>query len=357
MKVMIMAGGTGGHIFPAAAVAEALIAQGHQIRWLGSLNGMEGKVVPSMGYEFCGLPVTAWYGGRLRKLFAPINLFRALVSCLRIFASEKPDAVVGFGGYASAPGGIAAWLLKTPLILHEQNGVPGLTNKKLESKATTVLQAFPNTFDEPYEVVGNPVRQAICNVEKPTARKVGQHKTLRLLVLGGSQGAEVINDTVPLAVSQSRYTKSIEIWHQAGANKADKTASLYSQHVIEASVVEFIDDMAKAYQWCDLVIARSGASTVSELAAVGTYSILIPYPWHKDRQQFKNAQWLVDQGCAECIEQKDLTVESLMTKIDYWFTSRSELLQKSEQTWQMGVRDSAQRIVSVINETVTRKAA
>lgn len=357
MKVMIMAGGTGGHIFPAAAVAEALQDQGHEIRWLGSLNGMEGTVVPTLGFEFCGLPVTAWHGGRLRKLLAPLNLIRAIASSLGIFRREQPDVVVGFGGYASAPGGIAAWLLNTPIVLHEQNGVPGLTNKKLEAKAAVVLQAFPDTFAKPYEVVGNPVRAAICALDKPTKRAVGQRRTLRILVLGGSQGAQAINEVVPHAISQSRYKKSIEVWHQTGKQKADATDAHYRKQSLEASVVEFVDDMAQAYSWCDLVVARSGASTVSELAAVGAYSILVPYPWHKDRQQFKNAMWLSDQGCAEYIDQQELTADVLTDRIDYWFTNRAELLNKSEQAWNMGVRDSAQRIVSVINECVSRKAA
>ncbi|TCS41716.1 undecaprenyldiphospho-muramoylpentapeptide beta-N-acetylglucosaminyltransferase [Reinekea marinisedimentorum] len=356
-KVMIMAGGTGGHIFPAAAVAEKLVESGYQVRWLGSLNGMEGKLVPQMGYEFCGLPVTAWHGGRLRKLLAPINLLRAFLGCCAIFLKEKPSAVIGFGGYASAPGGVAAWVMRIPLILHEQNGVPGLTNKKLAAKASVVLQAFPNTFAEDYEVVGNPVRANLCEFQKPELRGLASGRALKLLVLGGSQGAQAINELVPQALPLCKAAAPVEIWHQAGKGKADECLTAYKDAGVEATVVEFIDDMKAAYEWCDLVVARSGAATVSELAAVGAYSILLPYPWHKDRQQFDNADWLKQAGAAEWYEQKDLTAEALAGRIDYWNKNRNELQQASTRSWQLGVRDSARRILKVVQEFLPEVAA
>lgn len=356
-KVMIMAGGTGGHIFPAAAVAEQFAEAGFDVRWLGSRRGMEGKLVPQMGYEFCALPVTAWHGGRLRKLLAPFNLFRAFLGSMAFFVREKPDAVVGFGGYASAPGGLAAWLMRIPLVLHEQNGIPGLTNRKLASRATRVLQAFPETFEEDYEVVGNPVRASLCELGKPDERKVGQARALKVLILGGSQGAQSVNELVPKALAKCRRSKNVEVWHQAGKYKADQALAAYKEAGIEASVVEFIDDMAKAYQWCDLVIARSGASTVSELAAVGSYSILIPYPWHKDRQQFRNAQWLQGNEAAEWFEQDELSAEKLAERIDYWNQNRSELVVASARAWQMGIRDSAKRILKVVQEILPEEMA
>jgi UDP-N-acetylglucosamine--N-acetylmuramyl-(pentapeptide) pyrophosphoryl-undecaprenol N-acetylglucosamine transferase len=354
---MVMAGGTGGHIFPAAAVAQTLVESGYDIRWLGSLNGMEGKLVPQMGYEFCGLPVTAWHGGRIRKLLAPINLLRAFLGCCAIFLKEKPAIVIGFGGYASAPGGVAAWFLRIPLILHEQNGVPGLTNKKLASKARVVLQAFPDTFNGDYEVVGNPVRANLCDFPKPELRGLGGGRTLKLLILGGSQGAQSINELVPQALAECKTVASVEVWHQAGENKADSCLAAYKAAGVEATVVEFIDDMKTAYEWCDLVIARSGAATVSELAAVGVYSILLPYPWHKDRQQFDNADWLKRGGAAEWYEQDELTAQALADRIDYWNKNRKALIEAATRSWHLGVRDSAKRILKVVQEFLPEVAA
>ncbi|TXR51997.1 undecaprenyldiphospho-muramoylpentapeptide beta-N-acetylglucosaminyltransferase [Reinekea thalattae] len=356
-KVMIMAGGTGGHIFPAAAVAEALVQAGYEVSWLGSKRGMEGKLVPNMGYQFCGLPVTAWHGGKLRKLIAPINLLRAFLACVAIFKQQKPAAVIGFGGYASAPGGVAAWLMKIPLILHEQNGVPGLTNKKLASKARTVLQAFPDTFEQDYAVVGNPVREAMCQFENPEQRQLGQSQQLKILVLGGSQGAQSINSLLPEALAKMSSLDAVDVWHQAGANKVADCQQAYQQNGVEAKVVEFIDDMAQAYQWCDLVIARSGAATVSELAAVGVYAILLPYPWHKDRQQFNNAMWLSKADAAEWYEHDDLNAEKLAERIDYWQQHRTELQAAAMNSWQLGVRDSASRILKVIQQILPEDKA
>jgi UDP-N-acetylglucosamine--N-acetylmuramyl-(pentapeptide) pyrophosphoryl-undecaprenol N-acetylglucosamine transferase len=356
MKIMIMAGGTGGHIFPAAAVAEQFKVEGWGIRWLGSFRGMEGQIVPKLGFEFCGLPVTAWHGGRLRKLIAPLNLMKALWLSFWILKHEKPDVVLGFGGYASAPGGIAAMLLRIPIVLHEQNGVPGLTNKKLEKRAKAVLQAFPNTFSQPHEVVGNPVRQDLCSLPAPKERSLGSSKKLKILVLGGSQGALAINEVLPKALALAKTNVSIEIWHQSGKNKAETTQNEYRQLKQEASVVEFIEDMRAAYEWADLVVARSGASTVSELAAVGVYSILIPYPWHKDKQQYQNASWLTDGEAAKCIEQAELTPEVLANEMDYWNKNRAHLLKNAEKARVMGVRDSAKRIVKIVNELLPSKA-
>ena len=357
MKVLIMAGGTGGHIFPAAAVAEQLQQQGATVRWLGSERGMEGTLVPKMGYEFCALPVSAWHGGRLRKLLAPINLLRAVLACLAIFRREQPDVVVGFGGYSSAPGGLVAVLLRTPLILHEQNGVPGLTNKKLARFADAVLQAFPQTFKADYAVVGNPVRDVLCRFERPIKRGVGQSRRLKVLILGGSQGAQAINELVPEAVAIITHDKRPEVWHQTGQNKSEIVQRLYAAHSIEATVVEFITDMARAYQWADVVISRSGASTVSELASVGLFSLLVPYPWHRDRQQYRNAQWLVDNQAATLLEQSTISAESLAGQLQHLDRDRQQLAERAEKAWQIGIRDSAQQIARVITETVKSRAA
>ncbi len=355
MKVMIMAGGTGGHIFPAAAVAEVLEQQGSHVQWLGSERGMEGELVPKMGYQFCALPVTAWQGGKLRKVLAPINMVRAVIECFKVFSKEKPDVVIGFGGYASAPGGVIAVMKRIPLILHEQNGVPGLTNLILAKFADKVLQAFPKTFRQDYLLVGNPVRQNLCELQSPEERGVGKSRQLKVLVLGGSQGAQAINELVPEAIKLLPSAKHIEVWHQAGKGKSESVQASYGQYKLEATVVEFISDMAAAFKWADIVISRSGASTVSELASVGLGSLLIPYPWHKDRQQYRNAQWLVDQDAAKVLEQFDLDANQLAEEIKKMDDDRQQLLNMAENAWKAGIRNSAKQIAQVVNESVKSK--
>lgn len=357
-RVLIMAGGTGGHIFPAMAVAEALQAEGYAVSWLGATRGMENELVPKAGYDFQGLAVSAWQGGGLkRKIIAPFNLASALWQALGVIKRLKPSVVIGFGGYASAPGGLAAILRRVPLVLHEQNGVPGLTNARLSKYARRVLQAFPGTFSGDVDVVGNPVREAMRTLPEPAQRGLGGHRRLRLLVMGGSQGAQALNDVVGPAVATLSAGNQPEIWHQAGRNKVESTLAAYRQAGVEASVVEFVDDMPKAYQWADLVICRSGASTVSELASVGLYSLLVPYPWHKDRQQYRNAQWLVDCQGAEVIDQSELTVERLGQRLAYWHSHRNELKAGATNAWRCGIRDSAQRVVRVVNELIVEQAA
>ncbi|GGX46695.1 undecaprenyldiphospho-muramoylpentapeptide beta-N-acetylglucosaminyltransferase [Saccharospirillum salsuginis] len=357
-RVLIMAGGTGGHIFPAMAVAETLQAEGYAVSWLGANRGMEKELVPKAGYDFQGLAVSAWQGGGLvRKVKAPINLVSALWQALGILKRLKPVAVIGFGGYASAPGGLAAILCRVPLVLHEQNGVPGLTNARLAKRADRVLQAFPDTFSGEVEVVGNPVREALRSLPEPAKRGVGGHRRLRLLVMGGSQGAKALNEVIGPAVATMTTGNQPEIWHQAGRDKVEPTLAVYRQSGVEASVVEFVDDMAKAYGWADLVICRSGASTVSELASVGLYSLLVPYPWHKDRQQYRNAQWLVDCQGAEVIDQNELTAERLGQRLAYWHSHRDALKSGATAAWRCGIRDSAQRVVRVVNELILEQAA
>ncbi|MFQ3231689.1 undecaprenyldiphospho-muramoylpentapeptide beta-N-acetylglucosaminyltransferase [Reinekea sp.] len=351
MNIMIMAGGTGGHIFPAAAVAEALKANGNHVQWLGSRRGMEQSIVEKLGYKFHGLPVSAWHGGVLRKLMTPINLLLSLWACFWLFRKEKPDAVVGFGGYPSAPGGLMATWLNIPLVLHEQNGTPGLTNKKLAKSASLVLQAFPNTFAEQHPIVGNPVRKNLTNLPLPSTRQTAKVQKLKVLVLGGSLGAQAINELMPKAVSL--LSSEIKIWHQTGKGKKASVSKGYIQP--DATVSEFIEDMHDAYTWADLVVARSGASTVSELAAVGLPSILIPYPWHGDKQQYKNAQWLSDANCAEVLEQKTLTAEKLAQRLQYWQEHRDELVARADNAWNIGIRDSAEIMVEHIKNVVGKQ--
>lgn len=354
--VLIMAGGTGGHIYPAAAVAEALTVEGYQVVWLGSEYGMEGDIVPQLGFTFASLPVTAWHGKAIRKITAPINMFRALIKCFGIFRQYQPCVAIGFGGYPSAPGGLVSVITKTPLVLHEQNGVPGLTNRRLAKFATLLLEAFPNTFEktQPTTWVGNPVRAAIRELGLPSERKSRDESTaLRILVLGGSQGAQVLNDMVPAATNLANVP--LEIRHQVGRGNVEPVQQKYASGSHAVEVDEFIDNMAEAYQWADLVIARSGASTVSELAAAGVPSLLVPYPWHRDKQQYRNAEWLSAQGVAEVFEQSTLTAAALSTRIVYWAQHRDELLATANKAWHLGVRDGSQKIVGLINTLLEEK--
>lgn len=357
-RILIMAGGTGGHIFPAMAVAEALQADGYSVSWLGARRGMEADLVPRAGFDLHTLGVSAWAGGGLaRKLIAPFNLARATLEAIGLLGRLRPAAVIGFGGYASAPGGVAAVLRRVPLILHEQNGVPGLTNARLARHATRLLQAFPGTFPGEVEVVGNPVRQALATLAEPAQRGLGGHGRLRLLVLGGSQGARALNRVVPAAVARLSDATRPEVWHQAGRDKVEPTLADYRAAGVEASVVEFVDDMARAYQWADLVICRSGASTVSELAAVGVYGLLVPYPWHRDRQQYRNADWLVAAGAAERIDQTELSADYLAERLAHWHGHRDDLKARAQQSWRHGIRDSARRVARVVHETLMEQAA
>jgi UDP-N-acetylglucosamine--N-acetylmuramyl-(pentapeptide) pyrophosphoryl-undecaprenol N-acetylglucosamine transferase len=270
-----------------------------------------------------------------------------------LFKKEQPDAVVGFGGYPSAPGGLMASWLNIPLVLHEQNGTPGLTNKKLAARADRVLQAFPNTFKKSYPVVGNPVRKSLATMAWPSTRKNELDGALKALVLGGSLGAQAINEIMPQAVALLK--KPIEVCHQTGRGK---DASVLKRYTIDrVDVTEFIDDMAKAYDWADIVVARSGASTVSELAAVGLPSILIPYPWHGDKQQYRNADWLCNAQCAQWVEQSELTPEILAEKLEFWQEHRQELIEQADKAWQLGIRDSAEIMVEHIVNVIKRKRA
>lgn len=357
-RILIMAGGTGGHIFPAMAVAEALQEAGYAVSWLGARRGMEMTLVPAAGFDLHALSVSAWQGGGLmRKVMAPVNLIRALAQAWSVLTQLRPRVVIGFGGYASAPGGMAALLRRVPLVLHEQNGIPGLTNARLAGRASRLLQAFPDTFSGDVEVVGNPVRQTLLSLAEPAQRGLGGHRRLRVLVMGGSQGARALNEVVPEAVGQLSPAARPELWHQAGAGKVESTLADYRAAGVEGSVVEFVGDMARAYAWADLVLCRSGASTVSELAAVGAYSILVPYPWHRDRQQYRNAQWLVNAQAAELIDQADFTGPWLAQRLTYWHRHRSELKSRATNSWRCGIRDSAQRVVAVINELAGEDAA
>lgn len=304
-----MAGGTGGHVFPGLAVAKQLQQHGWEIRWLGTADRMEADLVPKHGIEIDFIKVKGLRGQGVSKLIkAPFQIVNAIMQARRHIKKWQPDVVLGMGGYVSGPGGIAAWFSGIPVVLHEQNAVAGLTNQWLSKIAKKVFQAFPGAFSHA-EVVGNPVREDVTELDSPEERFSARSGPLRILVMGGSQGAQILNTTLPEVMKElgSEYT----ICHQVGKNNKEKVQLAYREMgVTEAEVTEFIDDVAAVYAWADIIVCRSGALTVSEVSAAGIGAIFIPF-MHKDRQQALNADHLVECGAAVMIEQPDLSVDSL----------------------------------------------
>ena len=278
---MIMAGGTGGHVFPALAVADVLHARGHEVAWIGTRQGLEASVVPAAGIPMAWIEVGGLRGkGMATLLQSPWRIARALAQALGIFRRLRPAAALGMGGFASGPGGLAARLGGCPLVLHEQNAVPGMTNRILSHVATRVLEGFPGSFasSRQGEYVGNPVRASIAALPPPEIRLAARSGKPRLLVIGGSQGAQVLNDCVPQVLVRLDAALRPEVWHQTGARDAQSVAAAYQAYGIPARVVPFIEDMAQAYAWADLALCRSGALTVAELATVGLASVAVDIP-------------------------------------------------------------------------------
>lgn len=313
--VMILAGGTGGHIFPGLAVAACLQRRGVPVVWLGSRHGLETRLVPAAGIELTRIEVRGLRGkGLFGWLAAPWRLTRALLQALRAVHRARPRAVLSLGGYAAGPGGVAAWLLRHWLVVHEQNRIPGLTNRLLARLARRVVTGFPDSFPGWANAhhCGNPVREDVAALPDPDERAVGQRGRLRLLVLGGSQGARALNERLPQALGTMAEASRPWVRHQAGRDRATVTAGAYGRAgVKDSEVTAFIEDMAEAYAWADLVVARAGALTVAELAAAGIGSILVPFPYAVDDHQARNAAFLVDAGAAEMRREEALEPQEL----------------------------------------------
>jgi UDP-N-acetylglucosamine--N-acetylmuramyl-(pentapeptide) pyrophosphoryl-undecaprenol N-acetylglucosamine transferase len=312
--ILIMAGGTGGHVFPGLAVAERLRELGENVVWLGTAGGLEAKLVPEAGFEFHTLPVAGLRGkGLVNWLFAPLRLGVALWAALAFLLRVKPRAVLGFGGFASGPGGLMAAALSIPLVIHEQNAVAGLTNRWLSRVADKVLEAFPGTFPEKVGALqtGNPVRVRISGLIEPELRFLGREGPLRVLVLGGSLGALALNRAVPDALARLPEGARPEIRHQAGERTLEEARAAYAAAGVKAQLLPFIKDMAEAYGWADLVICRAGALTIAELAAAGVGAVLVPYPHAVDDHQTVNARYLTEVGAAELIPQAELDARRL----------------------------------------------
>lgn len=331
-KILIMAGGTGGHIFPALSIAEKLQSAGAKVEWMGAIKGLEVQLIGQQEIPLHLISVTGLRGkGLLRLTLAPFMIIRAVFQAVGIMRSVQPDCVLGMGGFVTGPGGVAAKLTGRKLVIHEQNAVPGITNKLLSIIANKVLEAFPGTFRQQQKVdyTGNPVRKNIVALGNAQYRRSDSGDPLHVLVLGGSQGAVAVNQIIPNMLASWKSSEVPHVIHQTGSNNLAETIDLYRSVGIEPNdhlkVKGFIDEMAEVFEWADVVICRSGASTVCELAVAGLPSILIPYPYHKDNQQTKNAQWLSNSSAAILIQQSSLTLDLLMSTLSELDEDRSKL--------------------------------
>jgi len=345
--ILIMAGGTGGHVFPALALARLLRERSHEVVWLGTERGLESRLVPAEGIALERLSVTGLRGkGLLPWLAAPLRLTVALVQALNVMRRHQPLVVVGLGGFVSGPGGVAAWLTRRPLVIHEQNAVAGFTNRCLAYLARVVLEAFPDSFGREVHarVIGNPVRRDISALSPPRERFAGRSGPMRLLVFGGSQGAARLNAVVPFALARLAGKVAFDVRHQAGERWLEEGRASYARAGVRADVRPFIDDMAEAYAWADLVVCRAGALTVSELAAAGIGAVLVPFPGAVDDHQAHNAQYLVRAAAAVVIADRELTAERLAAELERLCAGRGKLLAMAERARQLATPHAAEEL-------------
>jgi UDP-N-acetylglucosamine--N-acetylmuramyl-(pentapeptide) pyrophosphoryl-undecaprenol N-acetylglucosamine transferase len=359
--LMVMAGGTGGHVYPALAVADALRTRGWDVFWLGTKAGLEARVVPAAGIDMVWVSMGGVRGkGWLKKLLLPATLLLAFWQSLRAIVQRRPDVVLGMGGYTAFPGGMMASLLGKPLVIHEQNSVGGLTNRVLACLAERVLTAFPRVFthahDKPIpcrrvatEWVGNPVRTDIAAAGKP-----GHTGALRLLVVGGSLGAQALNDLVPKALALLPADKRPAVVHQSGRQHLDILRANYAAAGVAADVRDYIEDMAAAYRACDFAICRAGAMTVAELACAGVPAVLVPFPFAVDDHQTGNAEFLGDAGAAWLIQQKELTAEKLAALIAG--LDRATLAAMSGKARALAKPDATARVADICEEIARSEA-
>jgi UDP-N-acetylglucosamine--N-acetylmuramyl-(pentapeptide) pyrophosphoryl-undecaprenol N-acetylglucosamine transferase len=351
--ILVMAGGTGGHVYPALAVARALETHAQEIVWLGTHRGIESRVVPAAGIDVEWISVKGLRRkGAVALLLAPLQLTWALLQAIRVIIRRRPIAVLGMGGFVSGPGGVAAWLTRRPLVIHEQNAAAGLTNRLLARLARVVLQAFPGSFNSSVvaETVGNPVREDIAAVAPPAERYAGRSGPLHLLILGGSQGALALNLTVPAALSKLSAQERPIVRHQCGERTFEAAQKAYAEHGVDVDLLPFIDDMAASYAWADLVVCRSGALTVAELCAVGLPALFIPYPGAVDDHQTANARPMADAGAAVIIDQSMLSADVLAGQLRDWLATRLELQAKAEKARALAKPNALRRITELCLE-------
>jgi UDP-N-acetylglucosamine--N-acetylmuramyl-(pentapeptide) pyrophosphoryl-undecaprenol N-acetylglucosamine transferase len=347
---LVMAGGTGGHIFPGLAVAEALRERGWRVHWLGAPGSMEERLVPPRGFAFEPVQFGGVRGkGPLTLFLLPLRLLRAFWQSLGVVRRVKPDVVVGLGGYITFPGGMMGVLLNKPLVLHEQNSVAGLANKVLASVADRVFTAFPDVLKKA-QWIGNPLRAAFTSQPEPAARFAGRSGPLKLLVVGGSLGAKALNAIVPKALARIEPGMRPQVLHQSGAKQIDELRANYAEAGVEGELTPFIEDTAQAYADADIIVARAGASTVTEIAAVGAAALFVPFPSAVDDHQTTNARFLVDAGGGWLVQQTDLTPELLADLLQK--TQRIELIERAQKAKRMQKTEAVEAMVRACEEVV-----
>ncbi len=344
MKVLIMAGGTGGHIMPGLALAAGLRERGVSIDWLGTEHGLESRLVPENGIALHTVHIGGVRGkGWATKLLLPLNLTRAVLEAWRHLRRLQPQLVFGFGGYVAAPGGLAAWLARIPLYIHEQNARAGSTNRLLARFARRVFAAYPDALPRS-TVVGNPVRANILALPEPAERGVGAQTPIRVLVLGGSQGARVLNQTVPAALALLPEAGRPQVRHQAGRTR-DEAVKAYAEAGIGVTPEAFIDDMPAAYAAADLVICRAGALSLAEIMAVGLPAICVPLPHAIDDHQTANARYMVDAGAAWMLPERELSAQSLAKLLQDITARPADLLQRAKRAREISKRHASASLV------------
>jgi UDP-N-acetylglucosamine--N-acetylmuramyl-(pentapeptide) pyrophosphoryl-undecaprenol N-acetylglucosamine transferase len=355
--VMIFAGGTGGHIFPGLAVAAALRARGVPVVWLGADGGMETRLVPQHGIDIETIAISGLRGKGIATLLrAPLRVLSAIRAAAKVLRRHRPRAVVSFGGFAAGPGGIAAAIAGVPLLVHEQNRAPGMTNRVLSMFARRVLTGFPDSFPGKETVVGNPVRSVISGIATPAERFAEASPRLRVLVLGGSQGARALNDALPKALSQLQGIDH-DVRHQCGEKMRDDAVRAYADAGVVASVEPFIADMAAAYAWADIVVCRAGALTLAEICAAGVASVLVPLPTAVDDHQTKNGLYLVERGAAVLLKQDDTLADRLATTLRALAGDAAKRLTMAEAARSLAKPDAADRVADIVIEVAAQHAA
>lgn len=356
-SILIMAGGTGGHVFPALAVAEALKKAGWTVHWLGTKAGLEAHIVARSGFPLHYISIQGLRKKNLlTRVVAPFQIGIAVCQALKVLHAIKPRVVLGMGGFVAGPGGIAAWLMRLPLLIHEQNAIAGLTNRFLALLATRILEGFPKTFNARLKAVytGNPVRLDLLGLRSPSERFKTREKPRRLLVLGGSRGAVALNRICSEAIQKIPVEERPEIWHQTGVEHLQMTQDCYQRSGVRARIEPFIEDMASAYSWADLVLCRSGALTIAELAAVGLGSILVPYPHAVDDHQTQNGRFLEKAGAARLIPQSRLTAERLADILLNVLTHPSRLLEMANAAHRLAHRSALDEVQAQCEEIGNR---
>ena len=330
--IIIMAGGTGGHIYPALAVAKELKARSRKVIWLGTRRGLEAKIIATEGIKIEWINIEGFRGKPfITRILAPLKICFAIIRSIRVMIKHNPSVVLGMGSFVSGPGGIAAWLLRYPLIIHEQNAIPGKTNHLLAYFANVVMESFSGSFNKRFRAVnaGNPIRKDILSIQEPSKRLIDRKGPIRLLVLGGSLGALILNQKLPKILASMSKITNLEVIHQAGEKTIDIARDEYQKYALKVKVVSYIQEMADVYNWADLVICRSGAMCVSELSAVGLPAIFIPYPSAVDNHQVANAMPLVEAGAAIIVREQEFEEKYFLKILTNWLRDRSLLIERA----------------------------